>query len=91
MDRGIDEAGRETEPAALLEALGRGWVGRVAIEGRYPEPWDTCIRRYDDERVLLLPPCASWDTVRARQLGWERYLESLRALRDGRDVGHRLA
>ncbi len=78
------------DPEALLQALERGNVARVGLEGRYREPYDERLRSYGDERVLLMPPYSSYDTPRTERLGWQRYLESLAAVRRREPVPHRI-
>lgn len=78
------------DPETLLMALEEGWVSRVAVEGEYPEPYDRRLRSYGDDRVLLMPPYRSYDTAHGEHLGWERYLESLAALVDGREIPYQL-
>jgi glyoxylate reductase len=78
------------EPAALLEALEVGRVAKFALEGRYPEPYDSKLRLYGDDQVLLMPPYTSYDTPHAEKTSWQRYLESLAALLRGDDVPHQL-
>jgi len=78
------------EPEALLLALERGWVRKVALEGRYAEPYDSRLRAYGDDRVLLMPPYTSYDTPRSAEAGWRSYLSSLAALVNGLPVPHQL-
>jgi phosphoglycerate dehydrogenase-like enzyme len=78
------------DPEALLRALEQGRVARFGLEGTYGEPYDTKLRGFGDDRVLLMPPYSSYDTPQAERLGWERYLESLRAVRAGRHVPYQV-
>ena len=77
-------------PDSLLLALEEGWVAHFGLEGRYREPFDERLRAYGDERVLLLPPYYSYDTPHAERLGWQRYLETLAAVRRGDEVPYQL-
>lgn len=81
---------RVVDPEALLLALDRGWVAKAAIEGRYAEPYDTRLRSYGDEQVLLLPPYTSWDTEHDHRVGWTAYLETVAAVIEGRAVPYQL-
>ena len=78
------------DPDALLLALEEGWVAHFGLEGCYREPFDERLRAYGDERVLLLPPYYSYDTPHAERLGWQRYLETLAAVRRGDEVPYQL-
>lgn len=65
-------------------------MARFGLEGKYGEPYDTKLREFGDDRVLLMPPYSSYDTPQAERLGWERYLESPRAVRAGRHVPYQV-
>jgi lactate dehydrogenase-like 2-hydroxyacid dehydrogenase len=77
------------EPEALLEAIERGWIRRAAVDGLYPEPHRSRLNALGDDRYLALP-FASWWTTDARDRGWEACLESLVALKEGREVPHQI-
>jgi lactate dehydrogenase-like 2-hydroxyacid dehydrogenase len=73
------------EPQALLDALHAGRVRRVAVEGRYPEPYQQALCDLGDERVLLLPAYASWgNPPREQHRTWQQQLETYRAFLAGR-------
>jgi lactate dehydrogenase-like 2-hydroxyacid dehydrogenase len=77
---------RIVEPQALLDALHAGRVRRAAVEGRYPEPYQEALRDLGDDRVLLLPPYASWgNPPREQERTWQQ-LETYRAFLEGRPV-----
>jgi lactate dehydrogenase-like 2-hydroxyacid dehydrogenase len=78
------------EPDALIQALQEGRVRTFAMEGRYPEPYDSRLRSFDDRRVILLSPYGSYLTPRSIDAGWGSYLDSLEALIAGRDVPHQI-
>jgi glyoxylate reductase len=77
------------EPAALLEAIEQGWVRRAAVDGRYPEPYGSRLNALPDDRFVALP-FVSWWTTDARDRAWKACLESLAAVKDGREVPHQL-
>jgi phosphoglycerate dehydrogenase-like enzyme len=83
-------AARIVDPEALLKALDDGRVARAAIEGNYTEPYDSQLRAFGDDRVLLLPPYTSWDTEQSWEIGWQRYLETLRAWAAGKPIPYQL-
>jgi D-3-phosphoglycerate dehydrogenase / 2-oxoglutarate reductase len=83
-------ATRIVDPEALLKALDDGRVARAAIEGRYTEPYDSQLRAFGDDRVLLLPPYTSWDTEQSWEIGWQCYLETLRAWTAGEPIPYQL-
>jgi phosphoglycerate dehydrogenase-like enzyme len=73
------------EPRALLEAVHAGRVRRVAVEGRYPEPYQQALCDLGDDRVLLLPAYASWgNPPREQERTWQQQLETYRAFLAGR-------
>lgn len=78
------------EPQALIQALNDGRVRTFAMEGRYPEPHDSQLRAFPDDRVLLLPPYGSYLTPRSIDASWRSYLESLEALIAGNEVPHQI-
>lgn len=82
--------GRVVDPEALLHALDRGWVRKLAMEGRYAEPYDERLRAYGDDRVLLMPPYTSYATPRSERVGWRAYLASLTAVVNGDPVPHQI-
>jgi hypothetical protein len=65
-------------------------VRKVALEGRYAEPYDQRLRSFGDDRVLLMPPYTSYETPRSIRAGWQSYLASLAALLNGEDVPHQI-
>jgi lactate dehydrogenase-like 2-hydroxyacid dehydrogenase len=72
------------EPRALLDALAAGRVRRVAVEGRYPEPYQQALRDLGDDRVLLLPAYTSWgNPPREQERTWQQQLETYRAFLAG--------
>jgi glyoxylate reductase len=77
------------EPDALLEAIEEGWVNRAAVDGGYPEPYRSRLNALPDDRFLALP-FVCWWTTDARDRGWEACLESLVAVKEGREVPHQL-
>jgi lactate dehydrogenase-like 2-hydroxyacid dehydrogenase len=77
------------EPEALLEAIEHGWVRRAAVDGRYAEPYRSRLNALPDDRFVALP-FVSWWTTDARDRAWEACLESLVALKDGRDVPYQI-
>jgi lactate dehydrogenase-like 2-hydroxyacid dehydrogenase len=81
---------RAIEPRALIHALRAGRVRAFAMEGRYPEPYDSELRAFDDGQVVLLPPYGSYLTPRSIEASWRSYLESLEALIAGTDVPHQI-
>ena len=78
------------EPEALLEALDSDRVARFGLEGRYRAPYDERLRRYGNDRVLLLPPYSSYDTPYGDRLGWQSYLATLDAVVRGEDVCYQI-
>jgi phosphoglycerate dehydrogenase-like enzyme len=84
-------APRLVDPAALLAALADGRVRRVAIEGDYPPPYQDALRELGTDRAVLLPAYTSWDTERARRIGWEMVRETYAAVLAGRPPRHQLA
>lgn len=82
--------GRVVDPEALLHALEQGWVRKVALEGRYAEPYDQRLRSFGDDRVLLMPPYTSYETPRSTRVGWQSYLASLTALLNGDRVPYQI-
>jgi glyoxylate reductase len=77
------------DPEALLEAIEQGWVRRAAVDGGYPEPYRSRLNALPDDRFVALP-FASWWTTDARDRGWEACLESLVAVKEGREAPHQL-
>ena len=59
------------------------------VEGRYPEPYDARLRSLGDDLTLLLP-MMSWNTTHTHERGWQAYLDSLIAFREGRPVPYRI-
>lgn len=86
----VNTAGpRIVEPEALLEAIDRGWIRRTAVDGVYPEPHRSALNAVGDDRFLALP-FVSWWTTAARDRAWEACLESIVALKEGREVPHQI-
>lgn len=84
-------APRLVDPVALLAALADGRVRRVAVEGSYPAPYQDALRELGPQRAVLLPAYSSWDTERARRIGWEMVYETYAAVVAGRPPRHQLA
>jgi phosphoglycerate dehydrogenase-like enzyme len=78
---------RIIDPQALLESLRSGRVRRVAIEGRYPDPYHQALRGLGDSQVLLLPAYTSWgNPPREQERTWQQQLETYRTFLAGRRI-----